>query len=651
MQDQSVVNIFKGLVIDSVNKSQSGHPGGAMSSMDATYILFSEFLKFNPKDPKWAGRDRFILSAGHMSMLQYTMLYGIGWLSMDDLKNFRQLHAKTPGHPENYVTPGVECTTGPLGQGCAMSLGFAVASKHLASKIDQELFNYKTWVVCSDGDLQECVALSSASLAGHLKLDNLIWVYDKNHIQLSGPTKKCISDNDQTVFEGFGWHVIAIDGHDHAAIRRAYQEARQVKGKPTLVICNTVMGKGCATLENTAKTHGSPLPSDERIQTKLNLGLPSDQDFYVTESAISHFRRNFGKRADEVATWDNRLKEKLKNADFKKAWDSYFAKVSASSLPAVPWDLQKEIPTRNAFGDIIKHWAHALPNLFGGSADLEPSNMTGGFAKAVSDFDGEARSGRNVNFGVREFSMAALCNGMALHGGFIPFDATFLSFADYSRGAIRLGALQKVRVIHEFTHDSFYLGEDGPTHQPVEHVMSLRVIPNLYVMRPACPLETEVLMRVAVDLELPSAFCLTRQKVSYVPGGKSVAEGAKKGAYVVADAADPNLIIIATGSEVGLALKASANLKGYRVRVVSMPCWELFAEQPKTYQEQVLPKHITKRVSIEAGTTLGWAKFVGLDGLTIGLDHFGESAPANVLEELYGFTPAKICESITKHFG
>ncbi len=651
MQDQQLVNLFKGLVIDGVHHANSGHPGGPMSSMDLAYLLYSEFLQFDPDNPKWLGRDRFILSAGHMSMLQYAMLFGVGWLGIDDLKTFRQHHSRTPGHPENFQTPGVECTTGPLGQGCAMSLGFAIASRHLAKVLDKELFNYRTWVLCSDGDLQEGVALGSASLAGHLRLGNLVWVYDKNHIQLSGPTNKCISDDYQKVFSGFGWQVLSIDGHDHSSIRRAYETARKTSDRPTIIIAETVMGKGCATLEGTAKTHGSPLPEAERQATKANLGIPAGENFYAPPALRTHFQRNFAKLRATAKAWHARQEHLLEsNPDFRTRWAQHYQPVEAAKLSPVPWALDKDIPTRNAFGDIIKHWAPELPQLFGGSADLEPSNMTGAFAKAVGDFDAENHGGRNLNFGVREFPMSALCNGIALHGGLVPFDATFLSFADYSRAALRLGAIQRVRVIHEFTHDSFYLGEDGPTHQPIEQVMALRLIPKLYVMRPADPQETEVLMRKALDLELPSALCLTRQKVPYLKLPKERLNHAARGAYIVHDTSDADLLIIATGSEVGLALAAVAHLQGYRTRVVSMPCWELFAEQPKTYQESVLPAAITRRVSIEAGSTLGWERFTGLRGLNIGIDHYGESAPAEVLAKEYGFTAESICERIARHF-
>jgi transketolase len=648
MQDQRLIELFKGLVIDGVNKAKSGHPGGPMSSMDLTYLLFTEYLRFDPDDPEWLGRDRFILSAGHMSMLQYVMLYGIGWLTMDDLKNFRQLHSRTPGHPENFMTPGVECTTGPLGQGCAMSVGFAAAAKHCAAVLDEKLFAHKTWVVCSDGDLQEGVSMGAASLAANLKLGNLIWVYDKNDIQLSGPTTKVHNDDDAKVYEGFGWRVLKINGHDHAEIRKAYDEAMKDVGKPTIIIARTVMAKGVFSMEATFKTHGSPLPAEERTKTKQKWGIPDGQDFFCPPDAIQHFQRNFGKRRDEAKSWRAGFDAKSKDAAFAKLYKAYFDDPDTAKLSKIDW-AGKSIATRDAFGDIIKQWQAELPNLFGGSADLEPSNMTGAFAKAVGDFDGESRKGRNINFGVREFPMSAFCNGMALHGGLIPFDATFLSFADYSRPALRLGAIQQCRVIHEFTHDSFYLGEDGPTHQPVEQVMALRAIPGLYLMRPADPQETEVLMRRAIGLSQPSALALTRQKVPLLNISSDRLALAAKGAYALNDEKNPDMIIIATGSEVSLALAVADKLKPQKIRVVSMPCWELYEEQPQSYKDELLPPAVAKRVTIEAGTTLGWHKYAGSKGLVIGLDHYGASAPAEVLAVEYGFTPEAVLKKVQEH--
>jgi transketolase len=577
-----------------------------------------------------------------MSMLQYSLLHYMGWLSKNDLQEFRQYHSKTPGHPENFATPGVECTTGPLGQGAAMSVGFAIGQEHLAAVLDKDLYNNFTYALVSDGDLQECVALGAASLAGHLGLGKLVWIYDSNEVQLSGPTKDAVSDDMPGIFKGFGWHVQSIDGHDHAAIRHALKAAQDHTAQPSLIIAQTIIGHGTHSMAGSFKTHGSPLPNEERLQTKKKLGLPSDQDFYSTEASIKHFRRNFAQKSAKADDWKKKFA--AKDPEFKRKHARYFGSLDVSALSKLPWQQGKEVATRNAFGDCIAAWAEQIPNLIGGSADLEPSNMTGAFAKAVGTFSKDKRAGRNIVFGVREFPMSAMMNGLALYGGFKPFDATFLSFADYSRAALRLGALQQVNVIHEFTHDSFHLGEDGPTHQPVEHVMSLRLIPDLYVMRPADAQETEVLLKKALTLKHPSALCLSRQKlpVLALPDPNLAA----KGAYIVRAASNPELVILATGSEVALALAAADQFKDRRIQVVSMPCWELFEEQPQAYKEQVLPPACPRKMAIEAGSTLGWYKYVGENGLVVGIDHFGASAPAEKLAEVYGFTPAAVADKI-----
>jgi len=647
--DQQVINVLKGLVIDGVNQAKSGHPGGAMSSMDFAAVLFSEFLNFDPDDAQWIGRDRFILSAGHESMLLYALLHLNGWLPVDQLRRFRQLHSKTPGHPENTMTPGVECTTGPLGQGAAMSVGFATAASHFAATLDKDLFSHKTYVVLGDGCMQEDVTLGAASLAGHLRLRNLVWFYDRNRIQISGKIDRATSDDEAKIFAGFGWEVVEIDGHDHQAIRTQLTAAKK-QTRPMLIIGNTTMAKGAATLEGTHKTHGEPLPADERLKTREKFGLPADQDFFVPASATTHFQRRHTSLRQQVKAWKDQLAKRIEtDAPFRKLYHHCFVKEDLESLPALNFPADKPVATRNAFGEVLQAWATALPNLFGGSADLEPSNMTGAFAKVVGDFTAENPRGRNMAFGVREFPMSALTNGMALHGGIVPFDATFLTFSDYSRPALRLGAIQQVRVIHEFTHDSFYLGEDGPTHQPVEHIMSLRMIPDFYVMRPADARETATLMRKSLTLKAPSAICLSRQKLPILDLPEATSADAARGAYIVHDARDPEYLIIATGSEVSLALDTAKRLSGQRIRIVSMPCWELFAEQPKTYQDEVLPPHLTRRISIEAGVTLGWQKFTGSNGLNIGIDHFGASAPAEHLAIEYGFTPEAVAEKIMEH--
>lgn len=650
MNDLQTINVLKGLVIDGVDKAKSGHPGGAMSSMDFAYLLFREYLRFDPKDTKWLGRDRFVLSAGHESMLIYSFLHAIGWLPMDELKRFRQLHSKTPGHPENFITDGVECTTGPLGQGAAMSVGFAIAAKHQAAVLDDELFGHRTWALLGDGCMQEDVTLGAASLAGHLKLDNLIWYYDRNAVQISGKISRSASDDYKMVFEGMGWDVVVVDGHDHSQLRKVLDSTEKKLKKPLLIIGNSTMAKGAHSLEGSEKTHGSPLPADERTKTKERLGLPTDQAFFAPQEFYDSFRKFFGAKSERVANWKKRLETKQADANFKKLFAAYYETHAWRNLPQVQWPRDKEHPTRNAFGDVILKWAEALPNLMGGSADLEPSNCLEGFAHLVGDFSNENAKNRNLAFGVREFPMSAICNGMALHGGVIPFDATFLSFADYSRPALRLGAIQRCRVIHEFTHDSFHLGEDGPTHQPVEHMMSLRLIPNFYLMRPADAYETQAMMEVALNLtSAPSAICLSRQKLPMLPVSSETLAQARFGAYAVVDAEQPDLLIMATGSEVALALDALKLLPGVKAKVVSMPCWELFDEQPKSYKDKVLNPKCSKRVSIEAGSTLGWQKYTGSDGLNIGLDRYGDSAPAGDLAKEYGFTPEQVAARIKNY--
>lgn len=652
MKDEQAINLLKGLVIDGVNRAKSGHPGGAMSSMDFAYLLYSEYLKFDPDSSHWKGRDRFVLSAGHESMLIYSLLYAQGWLKREDLEQFRQLHSKTPGHPENFETPGVECTTGPLGQGCAMSVGFAIGEKHLRHTLDEELFGNRVWTLLGDGCMQEEVTLGAASLAGHLKLGNLVWFYDKNRIQISGDISRSTSDDEKTVFEGFGWNVVSLEnGHDLAALRQTLDQiTNKEQDKPTIIIATTTMAKGASTLEGSAKTHGSPLPAEERSATKAALGIPEGEEFYFPEEVRTYFQRNYDKRREEVKAWNQSLVKKQEDSSFAKKFNDYFSP-NYKDLPTIDWT--KNESTRAAFGIILESWANTVPNLIGGSADLEPSNMTGAFAKIVNDFSAATPEGRNLAFGVREFPMSCVTNGLALHGGFKPFDATFLSFSDYSRPALRLGAIQKVSVIHEFTHDSFYLGEDGPTHQPVEHVMSLRLIPDMYVMRPADAKETEVLMKKAIRMNLPVSIILTRQGLPLLENPGAEISEAEKGGWTVMDSSDPDLVVYATGSEVSLALKAVDTLKkeGYTKapKVVSLPCWELFDEQPEEYKISVLSPDCKRKVSIEAGVTLGWEKFVGIDGLKIGINHYGKSAPAKDLEKEFGFDVEAVVQKIKDH--
>jgi transketolase len=650
MQDQTVINQMKGHIIDAVNKAASGHPGGALSSLDFAYLLFSEFLNYDPDDTSWLGRDRFILSAGHESALLYTLLAYQGFLPFDELKRFRQVGSKTPGHPENVHTPGVECTTGPLGQGAAMSVGFAAAAKHFAAGLDPKLFSQKIWVLMGDGCMQTPVALGAASLAGHYRLSNLIWYYDRNAVQISGKISRATSDNTRKIFEGFGWKTLEIDGHNHEEIRTALTRASRNTGKPLLIIGNTVMANGTASMSGSPKTHGSPLPQDEYVKTKELLGLSPSEEFYVSEECLTHFRRNHDGLRKKVRSWHSLLKKKHKDAAFAQRYASHFINpVTEENTPSLAWDTTKPLATRAAFGKIIHKWCETMPALVGGSGDLEPSNETTGFAQNVGDFQHDSYQNRNFAFGVREFPMTAFVNGLALFGGLKPFVGTFLSFSDYARPALRLGAIQRACAIHEYTHDSFYVGEDGPTHQPVEHIMSLRLIPDLYVMRPADALETEILYRQALSLPTTSIMCLTRQNLPHLTLTAEQKQNVLKGAYNVNEQSDPELIILATGSELHLALKVAGSLQGVKTRVVSMPCWELFEEQDAAYKESVLPRSCSKRVSIEAGSTTGWQKYTGSGGLNIGLDTFGMSGPASELEKRFGFTVENIIQKIQGH--
>jgi transketolase len=648
MQDQNVINHIKGLVLDGVHHANSGHPGGAFSSSDFAYILFSEFLNFDPQDTDWVGRDRFVLSAGHESMLLYSLLHLQGGLAMDELRNFRQWGSKTPGHPENYVTKGVECTTGPLGQGAAMSVGMAVAASHLANKFGEDVIPSRTYALVGDGCMQEGVTLGAASLAGHLGLNRLVWFYDKNRIQISGAIDRSTSDDTVKIFEGFGWHVLEIDGHDHQAIREALEKSSSNNERPTLIVGNTVIANGAFSTAGSHKTHGAPFKDDERAATKTKLGLDANTDFQCPDEVVKHFQRNFSKKSEFVSRARQSLEKNLSTASYKNLWSQHFEPVDRTQLPVMNW--QGSCATRNAFGDVLEAWAECLPSLMGGSADLEPSNMTGKFAAKVGDYNREHPEGRNLNFGVREFPMSAIANGMALFGGVIPFDATFLTFSDYARPALRLAALQRIRVIHEYSHDSFYLGEDGPTHQSIEHVMSMRLIPDFYVMRPADARETEIMMAEALELQWPTAICLTRQKLPLLTLSDQQLQEARKGAYVVHPGGDPEFIIFATGSEVSLALEVAQAMGGDCVQVVSVPCWELFENQSDDYRQKIMCSSIKNRISIEAGSTLGWQKYTGVDGLNIGIDHFGASAPADVLAEKYGFTVQAVQKSIAKHF-
>jgi len=650
---QFALAVTKGLVMDMVRKANSGHSGGPMSSADFAHILFTEYLNFNPDDPEWFNRDRFVLSAGHESALLYAMLIQIGWLDMKDIQSFRQLHSRTPGHPEVEI-PGVEATTGPLGQGFGMAVGMATAESILRGQFSElvdnadALVGHYTYVLASDGDFQEPITLGAGSMAGHWGLSRLIVYYDSNNAQISGKVDRSDSTNYALVFEGFGWHVQEIDGHNHDQIREAIEKA-QVVDRPSLIIGTTLMAQGSATMEGDHETHGAPLPQEEIDATKEKLGLPEEK-FYLPKVVVDYFQSRFVELRELVSKWEKASKSAKENADFEALW-----KIAINgTLPEIPYpefEPGSSLATRKAFGATLDKFAEQVPSIIGGSADLEPSNYTGNFAKRYGDFSRENRTGRNLAFGVREFPMAAALNGMALHGGVIPFGGTFLVFADYERPALRLAAIQQCGVIHEFTHDSFYVGEDGPTHQPIEHVMALRTIPNFNVFRPADAKETSACFRLAMDQkETPNALLLTRQGVQVLElEMDSIVDGVSKGAYSVMDCENPELVFLATGSEVSLAINVAKSMNDKRIRIVSMPCWEIFERQSDEYKTSLIPDRGAMKISMEAGIVDGWEKYIGPNGLSIGINHFGASAPGKNLAEEFGFTAEQVEVKIRDH--
>ncbi len=651
--DQKTVAVVKGLIMDGVAKANSGHPGGAMSSADFATLLYSDFLNFDPDDAQWFNRDRFILSAGHESMLLYSLLHLTGFVGMDAIKNFRQMDSLTPGHPEVHLTPGVEATTGPLGQGFGMSVGMAVAEAFLRQKLGADVMDHFTYTLSSDGDLQEPIALGAASLAGLWGLGKLIVFYDSNKIQLAGPTSRVDCADIRKVFEGMCWQVLDIDGHDHEQIRKAVQDARLEGSKPTLVVCNTVMAKGTAHMEGDHNTHGAPLKADEIAASKEKLGLPAE-DFHVPGDVQEHFRRRHDGMRAKVAEWKKNLEAKLaSDKDFAALWNQIMTKRSALKIEWPEFAPGESIATRKAWGACLNKITDQLPNLLGGSADLDPSNQTTKFRETVGNFAIDGYDARNLAYGVREFPMAAVMNGMALHGGIIPFGATFLTFADYCRNAIRMSALQELPSLYIFTHDSFWVGEDGPTHQPIEHVSSLRLIPDLIDLRPADATETAVCLDIAFKQDQhPSCVFLTRQGLPVLDPAEypAVKDGARKGGYVLKDCeGTPDLIIVASGSEVSLALE-TAKLFKRKVRVVNICSFKLFDDQPESYKKEVLPSEVTARAAAEAGRTELWHKFVGCDGVVLGLDHFGQSAPGKLLSEKYGFTPENFARLIREKY-
>ncbi len=656
---RDLANAIRALSMDAVQKAKSGHPGAPMGMADIAEVLWNDFLKHNPANPKWADRDRFVLSNGHGSMLIYSLLHLSGYeLGIEDLKNFRQLHSKTPGHPEYGYTPGVETTTGPLGQGITNAVGMAIAEKVLAGQFNRpghHVVDHYTYVFAGDGCLMEGISHEACSLAGTLGLGKLVVFYDDNGISIDGHVQGWFADDTPKRFEAYGWHVVrGVDGHDADAVKKAIQEARSVNDKPTLICCKTVIGYGAPNLCGSHDCHGAPLGDDEIKATRENLGWTAapfeiPDEIYAGWNAgdkgaaseqawndkFAAYRQAF---PDLAAELERRLKGELP-ADWAEKSAAYIAKVNADG---------PTIASRKASQNAIEAYAPVLPELIGGSADLAGSNLTlwsgsKGISSTVSD-------GNYIYYGVREFGMSAIMNGIALHGGLIPYGATFLMFSEYARNALRMAALMKVRSLFVFTHDSVGLGEDGPTHQPVEQTATLRLIPNMQVWRPCDAVESAVAWRCAVERsEGPSSLIFSRQNLPHQPRTAEQLAAIARGGYVLADAEGgaPEAVIIATGSEVALAMEARNVLaaKGRRVRVVSMPSTEVFDAQDGAYRESVLPAGV-RRVAVEAGVTGGWYKYVGADGRVVGLDRFGESAPAGQLFEYFGFTPGNVAEIV-----
>ncbi len=648
------LNTIRFLSADAVQQANSGHPGLPMGATEIAYAIWARHLRHNPQDPAWFNRDRFILSGGHGSMLLYSLLHLTGYdLPLEEIINFRQWGSRTPGHPEYGHTPGVEMTTGPLGQGFATGVGFAIAEAHLAARFNQpghKIIDHYTYGLVTDGDLMEGVAAEAASLAGHLQLGKLIYLYDDNHISIEGDTNITFTEDARARFEAYGWHTqIVANGHDVEAIDSAIQIA-QPDPRPSIIFCRTILGRGLPTRENTPQAHGAPPGDDELNAAKEKLGWPIEPRFIIPPDVLQHFRTAESRGAQQQAEWEHQFDayraahpglaaelQRLLAGELPDSW--------ADSVPVFPADA-KGLATRASSGKVLNALAPILPELFGGSADLNSSNKT--WIADVPAFQHDTPHGRNFHFGVREHAMGAVMNGMVLHGGFIPYGGTFLVFADYVRPAIRLSALMGLRTIWVFTHDSIGLGEDGPTHQPIEHLASLRAIPNLLVLRPADANETAEAWKVALTRkQTPTVLALSRQSLPTLDRQMfDPASGLQRGAYILADLGDddPELILMASGSEVPLIVEAGLKLvaEGLNVRLVSFPSWELFAEQDQDYRDRVLPPGISARLAVEAGISQGWRRWVGDRGALITLDRFGASAPAGVLFEKFGFTPENV---------
>ena len=656
MNIKTIANTIRGLAIDGVSAANSGHPGMPLGMADVSAVLWSEFMNHNPNDTQWWNRDRFVLSAGHGSMLIYSLLHLYGYdLSVEDLKAFRKWGSKTPGHPENFVTQGIETTTGPLGQGVANAVGMALAEASLAGRYNKkgyEIINHYTYVIAGDGCLQEGISHEACSFAGHNQLGKLIMLYDSNNITIDGPTHISYSEDVEKRFEAYGWQVIKINGHDYEQIREAIKEAKSEKSKPSIIICETVIGFGSPNRAGTSKAHGEPFPSEEIALTKEKLGLPIDKSFFVPEEIVN-LRKITREKGKEIQNQWNALWDNYKNKYSELAEElekSMKGEISEKAFDIPTFGSEKAIATRLASGIVLNHIAQYIPQLMGGSADLTPSNNT--LPAGEESFSPENLKGRYVRYGIREHGMAAIMNGLALHGGVLPYSGTFFVFSDYMRPAMRMSALMEQQVIYVLTHDSIGLGEDGPTHQPEAHLWAYRMIPNMCVVRPMDANETAEAWKIALkNKKTPTCLVLTRQNLPVYDREKlgwAKAEEAQKGGYVLCEDRDFEVIIIATGSEVELAIDAKSKLneQGVKVRVVSMPSTNIFDNQPEDYQESVLPKNITRRVAVEAGATLGWYKYVGTHGKVIGLDRFGASAPYKVLYQEFGITSDAIVEAV-----
>jgi transketolase len=652
--DQLSVNTIRALCMDAVQKANSGHPGAPMGLAPAAYVLFKHFLKHNPENPAWIDRDRFVLSGGHVSSMLYSLLYLFGYgLELSDLKNFRQWGSKTPGHPEYGETPGIETTTGPLGQGIANAVGMAIAERHLAAQFNiekQEIINHHTYVMCGDGDLMEGIALEAISLAGHLGLGKLILIYDDNSITIEGTTDIAFTENVMAKFESQEWHVVTVqDGNNLEEIEKAIQAGKDAVARPTLVQIKTHIAYGSPNKQDSSDAHGAPLGVEEIKLVKKFYGVPEDKNFYVPEEVLENCRKalSYGKGFEQ--SWQEVFDE------FKTQFPEQAGKFvdAIKGFLTENWDVKipefkpedAPVATRAASGQVLNAIAENLPALMGGSADLAPSNKT--YLNCSTEFQKNSYEGRNIRFGVREHAMGAIMSGMYLHSGVRPYGGTFLVFADYMRSAIRLASLMKLPLIYVFTHDSVAVGEDGPTHQPVEHVASLRAIPGLNVVRPADANETASAWKLALKtLDSPTALILSRQKLPTLDVSQREGEF-EYGAYIIKKIENPDMILIGTGSEVHICVQAADTLeKNHNIKasVVSMPSWELFEKAPESYKEIILPSDITKRIAVEAGISMGWEKYVGQNGKIISIDKFGASAPGGTVLKEYGISADNIVE-------